>query len=81
MAGWTLEEAQRRLQMFLDAEEAILVGNQAYTIADRSYTRADLDEIRKGILYWLNEVDRLEAGVARGLIFHNTRINERPYRG
>jgi len=79
MARWTLEEAQRRLQLYLDAEEAILVGNQEYSIADRTFKRADLGIIRERIQFWANEVERLEAGNAPGPVFRQTRIKERPF--
>jgi hypothetical protein len=78
MARWNLEEAQRRLQLYLDAEEAILLGNQEYSIADRTFKRADLGIIRERINYWANEVERLEAGNAGGPVFRTTRIKERP---
>lgn len=51
MAGITLEQAEARLQQYLDAEEAVL-GNQAYEIRGRRMTRANLEEIQKGIALW-----------------------------
>lgn len=38
----------RRLQLYVEAEEAILSG-QSYTIGNRSLTRADLSEVREEI--------------------------------
>lgn len=42
-----------RLQMYYDAEQAILVGGQSYRIGNRTLTRADLAEVRA-------EIKRLE---------------------
>lgn len=45
----TIKEVQReRLKKYLAAEEAILL-NQSYTIGARTFTRADLDVVRKMI--------------------------------
>lgn len=45
----TYKEIQRRrLRQYLIAEEKVLL-NQSYQIGERSYTRADLAEIRKMI--------------------------------
>jgi hypothetical protein len=61
MAGVTLEQAEKRLQQYLDAEEKVLNG-QSYSIGERKMTRADLAEIRQGIQYWENKVARLSRG-------------------
>ena len=45
MAGFTLAQAEELLLLYIAAEKAILTG-QAYTILDRSLTRADLKEVR-----------------------------------
>ena len=37
-----------RLKLYLEAEKAVLI-NQSYTIGNRTYTRADLGEIRAAI--------------------------------
>jgi len=79
MARWTLDEAKRRVQMWLDCEESIAVADQSYTVADRTYTRANLKEVRERISYWANEVERLEAGNAPGPVFRKTTIIERPF--
>lgn len=45
----TLQELKnRRLRNYLAAEEKILL-NQSYTIGSRTFTRADLEEVRKAI--------------------------------
>lgn len=59
MAGITLETARKHLDMWLEAEEEIAV-NQAYTIKDKSFTRADLGQVRKEIDYWSAKVAALE---------------------
>jgi hypothetical protein len=61
----TLQIAQQRLTQYLDAEAAVL-GGQEYRIADRSLKRADLAEIRKGIEYWSDKVENLSIGSASG---------------
>lgn len=45
----TIKEMQReRLKLYLEAEKKILL-NQSYTIGNRTYTRADLEDVRKVI--------------------------------
>jgi hypothetical protein len=51
MAGITLEQAEERLQEYLDAESAVLT-NQEYQINGRRLTRANLAEIQQGITSW-----------------------------
>lgn len=60
MAGITLEIAQKHLTQWLEAEEAVAV-NQSYTIGGKSFTRANLSEIRKEIEYWQGKVNAMEA--------------------
>lgn len=69
MAGITAADAQARLTVYMTAEEKAL-GGQAYQIAGRSMTRANLTEIRDGIDYWNSMVLRLTRGgiPARGAI-------------
>lgn len=52
MAGITAAQAQAKLDLYLAAEDALVAGNQAYAVGDRSFTKADLAEIRKAIEYW-----------------------------
>lgn len=51
MAGITVEQAQEQLDAYLAAEKAALAG-QSYEIAGRRLTRANLREIREGIVFW-----------------------------
>lgn len=59
MAGITLEQAQERLQDYLDAEAKVLT-NQSYSLQGRSLTRANLGEIREGIKVWDERCKQLE---------------------
>ena len=59
MAGITLEKAKKNLEMWLEAESEVAI-NQSYTIGGKSFTRANLGEIRKQIEYWSNKVQALE---------------------
>lgn len=56
--GITLEIANKHLEAWLNAELEVSI-NQSYTIAGKSFTRADLGEIRKQIDYWKNIVAQL----------------------
>lgn len=59
MAAITLEIAKEHLDIWLEAEKAVALG-QSYTIGSRSLTRANLSEIRKSIQYWKDTVIALE---------------------
>ena len=59
MAAITLETAKKHLDMWLEAESEVAI-NQSYTIGGKSFTRANLGEIRKQIEYWSNKVQALE---------------------
>ena len=64
MTAYTLEIAKKHLEMCLEAEEKVLV-NQSYTIAGKTYTRADLAQIRAEIKYWDNEVKKITSRQGR----------------
>ena len=59
MAAITLEVAKKHLETWLEAETEVAI-NQAYTVGGKSFTRANLGEIRKQIEYWGNKVQALE---------------------
>lgn len=59
MAGITLETAKKHLDMWLEAESQVAI-NQAYSIGGKSFTRANLAEIRKQVEYWSNMVAKLQ---------------------
>lgn len=56
--GITLDIADARLKEYLVAERRVL-DNQSYEIEGRKLTRADLQQIREGIVFWQGQVDRL----------------------
>jgi hypothetical protein len=60
MAGIDLATATARLQDYLNAEAAILSG-QEYSIGTRRMKRADLSEVRAGIESWDRRVKQLSA--------------------
>ena len=67
MAGITLAQAEARLTDYLNAEEKVLLG-QAYELAGRRMTRANLEEIQKGIALWdarVKEISARETGKGR----------------
>lgn len=65
MAGITLAQATAQLQAWLEADAAV-ARNQAYTVANRSMTRADAAEIRQNIDYWQSKVNELTASSGGG---------------
>lgn len=65
MAGITLEQAQARLQEYLDAETAVLAG-QAWALGGQQLTRANLADIQAGIKVWDERCKALAAAPAVG---------------
>ena len=65
MAGITKEQAEAKLQTWMEAEEKIASG-QGFSIGDRRLTRADLYTVRGEIEYWNNKVKELEVAELRG---------------
>lgn len=60
MAGITLAQAEAQLAAYLAAEIQVLSG-QAYEIAGRRLTRANLAEIQAGIQLWSSRVTALSS--------------------
>ncbi|MFB3813491.1 MAG: DUF6148 family protein [Terriglobales bacterium] len=62
MTGYTLEQAQAQLDLWLKADAAVAAG-QSYTIQGpsgaRSLSRADAQVITGKIQFWRGEVERL----------------------
>lgn len=57
----TLQEAKRRLGLWLEAEETIAIGGQEYeTSGGRRLTRANLKEVRERINYYNRKIKALE---------------------
>lgn len=72
MAMYTRKLCTERLQMWLDAEEAIASG-QSYQIGTRSLTRANLASVLKQIEYWsgkLAEIEAEERSGGRNRMYH-----------
>ncbi len=57
----TLEQVQARLQLYYDAEAAILSG-QSYSLGNRSLSRPNLKEVQEQITKLENEESRLKGG-------------------
>lgn len=64
MAAWTLTEARAKLDEWKAAETKVAEG-QAYQIAGRMMTRADLAAISERISYYTKIVTQLERGGIR----------------
>ena len=64
MAGITLAQAEEKLQIWMDADDAVATG-KSYAIGNRSLSRADAVTIRDNINYWQKQVDRLTRGGIR----------------
>lgn len=60
-----LEYAKIRLQMYQEAEQAILTGAQSYEIGERKLTRANLSEIQEMIDKLYDDIEYLE-GKSKG---------------
>jgi len=60
MAGITLEQAETKLNEYLEAESKILA-NQSYEFQGRRLNRANLKEVRDGIETWDSRVKELAA--------------------
>ena len=68
MAGITLEQAQTKLEMWLEAEET-LATSQSYSMSDRTLTRADLSSVEAAIDRWdkrVKKLSRSSGGVGSG---------------
>ena len=56
------ETIRKHRDAWLEAEYAVAVAGQSYTIGSRTLTRANLSEIRKAIDYWQGKLNRVESG-------------------
>lgn len=68
MAVFSKELCKKRMQMWLDAEEAVASG-QSYQIGTRMLTRADLKQIREQMEYWAGKLAEAEEGRNRAYRF------------
>lgn len=57
-----LEEARRKYKMWSDCEDSIATGGKSYSIGGRTFTRADLPEVRNQMNYWASEIKTLTGG-------------------
>ena len=64
----TVQECERYIRLYLEAEEAVLKG-QEYTIDGQNLKRADLEQIRKGRIWWENKKAQIESGTGAGIRF------------
>ncbi len=60
MAIFDKATCERKLKVWMDAEEAIATG-QRYQIGTRMLTRADLEAVRKEMEYWATKLAEAEA--------------------
>lgn len=64
----TVQECERYIRLYLEAEEVVLKG-QEYTIDGQNLKRADLEQIRKGRIWWENKKAQIESGTGEGIRF------------
>lgn len=64
MAGITLTQAQSKLTLWMNADDAVTKG-QSISVAGRSMTKADAGMIRENIEYWDKKVRQLSRGGKR----------------
>lgn len=63
-----LEHYKKRLEMYYEAEEAVLL-NQEYTIGTRRLRRADLSAVRSAIKELEGQIETLEINGGRNKAF------------
>lgn len=63
--AFSVEEIKKRLQMWLDAEEAIAKG-QSYSIDNQRVERANLAQVREQIKFWKKELAAADAKLTGG---------------
>lgn len=65
MSVYSKEFCRRKLELWLEAEEAVATG-QSYQIDDRRLTRADLYDVRKEVEFWEGKLAAAEAEEQHG---------------
>ena len=55
----SLKTAQQQLDMWLRCSEAI-AQNQSYKINDRTFTRANLEEVNRSLIMWEKKVELIK---------------------
>ncbi|CAL7915184.1 MULTISPECIES: hypothetical protein [Fusobacterium] len=66
--GITVEDCNHYIHLYLEAEANVLAG-QEYTIDSNQMKRADLEQIRKGRIWWENRKAQIENGTTNGIQF------------
>lgn len=61
--AFTVEEVRKRLQIWLNAEEAI-AKSQSYFIDNQRVERANLAQVREQIKFWQRELVKAEASTS-----------------
>lgn len=59
MALYSKELCEKRVKLWLKAEEAVATG-QSYQIGSRRLTRADLPSVRQELEYWAGKLQEAE---------------------
>lgn len=62
--GLTLEEARIRYKEYLAAEQAVLLGQEYELATGEKLKRENLDRIRKGMQYWEDKCNELDAKIS-----------------
>lgn len=65
MAMFSRELCERKVDLWLKAEESIALG-QEYQIGTRKLTRADLKDVREELEYWCKRLEEAKAEESRG---------------
>lgn len=65
MAMFSVELCQRKVDLWLKAEEAVATG-QEYQIGTRKLTRADLKAVREELEYWCAKLAEAKADESAG---------------
>jgi hypothetical protein len=66
MAGITLSQAEAKLALWLEADDALSKA-QSYSIAGRSLTRTDARLVQEKIEFWDRQVKRLTTNTGGGI--------------
>ncbi|MEI6856719.1 DUF6148 family protein [Psychrilyobacter sp.] len=61
---FTLEEAQAKLKLWMEAEDTVAMGGKRYKIGKRELERADLNLISKRIEYWKRMILQIKRGTS-----------------
>jgi len=68
----TLQQLQHRLELYLNAEQKLLEGNQEWEIDGERFRRVDLESVQAEIRRLRNEIATVERVEAGGGLLHTT---------